>query len=49
MHCRIFFSKVLVTGFSYAHHHTFYVNDPGFDTASYDYTTIVGWRLFDMS
>ena len=40
---------VLLTGFSYEDPTVFYVNDPGFETVYYNYTTIVGYRIFDMS
>ena len=40
---------VLATGWSDSDPQTVYVNDPGFSRSSYDYSDIVGWRLFDMS
>ena len=39
---------VLVTGFSYEDPDTLLVNDPGFSTTSYSYSSdVVGWRIFD--
>ena len=39
---------VLVVGYSKTVDGLFYVNDPGFDRDTYNYSDIVGWRIFDM-
>lgn len=40
---------VLVIGWDAATPDTLYINDPGFDRATYSYSQdVVGWRLFDM-
>lgn len=41
---------VLVIGWDAAQPDTLYVNDPGFSTLTYSYSSdVVGWRLFDMT
>jgi hypothetical protein len=46
MHGRHF---VLIIGYDTNNETRFYVNDPGFDTAYYEYSDFVGYRVFSLS
>ena len=40
---------MLVVGYDTEDELIVYVNDPGFNTSSYEYGSIVGWRIFEFA